>query len=317
MQPTEDTPSTIATHQDAAEEQTRVRKSTSAHVEIRLRGGLRGTLLAPAINSVTSQVDGREPRSTDPAVSSLAAVDRFRAKSRLPLIQRWLTGHSSRTAHYRYYPGPLLYRNNNYCCLLLHVARFSPTPLHDHWFLIHPVAFSRSRRGRDSGLTGDFSRNLLPMTRYRPKLSAPFVRATFVSNWKSYVRVDATMIPRAGGWYAGSEDLWLGAINMSGKLIGTLDAFHVLCYVIERDCQFVFQSCFGRVEEGGEDRLLLLTRVRLLRTVLVIRANWQRIGIFIYLWQNRFRLYHCSPFISYRYLERMNWCYFIEKLINI
>lgn len=184
-------------------------------------------------------MDGREPRSalssfafspgtTDPAVSSPGA-DRFRAKSRLPLIQRRLTGHSSRTAHYRYYQAPSSIE------IIIIVVCFctakSRALSHPHGRVgvpHHPVAFSK--RGRDPGWPA-ISHEIY----YRwpiPTLSAPS-SATFVSNWN---RTSTGRRRRFLGLGVGTRDrtrgqsLGPGAINMSGKLIETLDAFRVLRY---------------------------------------------------------------------------------------
>lgn len=104
---------------------------------------------------------------------------RFHAKSRPPLIQRRPTGHSSRTAHYRYYKlrvssflPPLLspfslssrrlISNNYYCCLLCgsSAALFPRQCFNPFLSLRIHRAFSRWV----VEVTGNLFLNLLPMT---------------------------------------------------------------------------------------------------------------------------------------------------------
>lgn len=88
---------------------TRDRRLPREEAESRGRDGRSSTLWAPFLAASPSSLCGRlhlsflplPPRSS--SSRSLYRSSRFHAKSRPPLIQPRPTGHSSRTAHYRYY----------------------------------------------------------------------------------------------------------------------------------------------------------------------------------------------------------------------
>lgn len=126
--------------------------------------------------------------------------------------------------------------------------------------------------GSRPGVTGNFTRNLLPMT--DTNALRAFLRDVRIE-LESNLDRSATTTPRARGWYAGPH---AGSESRAGcnKYVGKADR-NARC--VSRAS--LSNSCFSevwRMEEGGADRLSLLASIRSLAGILMIRRceKWTR-----------------------------------------